>query len=295
MAVEKWLDEQIAQGKSVKPAIDQMVIHGRSLAFAGLLTGIGKRHPKLFANELKRLLFHREIYTLDAHAVQQHFGDGGGILDGKIVREMLADWNALPGRRELLRDMCHRWAVTDEELMPTFADVSAACTAEADSLPSGSKDQIVARRWAWNFTRKNWKLRKRPDGSQGWATRLPDALRDKKSEVNDAIKMNLLTLPMRAGRWLEERAQSNDAGWRGVVKQLKDWAPLEQASEATPTEEDASVFRDHRHTKAAMVAMLLSLGADWLKRNTKHYRHQRTAVRPEYQKRRHHRRIWRGC
>ena len=271
MAVEKWLDEQIAQAKSVKPAIDHLVLQGRSLAFAGLLTGIGKRHPELFVTELKPLLFHREIYTLDAHAVQQHFGDGGGILDGKIVNDMRAEWNALAGRRELLRDMCHRWAVTDEKLMPVFADVSAAWTAEADALPSKSREQIVVRRWAWNFNRKNWKLQKRQDGSQGWATRLPDALRDRKSEVGDAIKMNLLTLPMRAGRWLEERAQSKDAGWRGVVKQLKDWAPLEQVSDATAPEEDASMFRDHRHAKAAMVAMLLSLGADWLKRNPKHY------------------------
>lgn len=271
MAAEKWLDEQIAQGKSVKPAIDYLVTQGRSLAFAGLLAGIGKRHSELFVTELKPLLFHREIYTLDAHAVQQHFGDGGGILDGKVVNEMRAEWNALPGRRELLRDLCHRWAVTDEKLMPVFANVSAAWTAEANGLPSGSKDQIVVRRWAWNFNRKNWKLRKRPDGSQGWTTHLPDALRDKESEASDAIKMNLLTLPMRAGRWLEERAQSNDAGWRDVIKQLKGWAPLKQVSEAIPKEEDASIFRDHRHAKAAMVAMLLSLGADWLKRNPKHY------------------------
>ncbi len=271
MAIEKWLDEQIEQGKPVKPTVDVLVTKGRSLAFAGLLTGIGKRHPALFAAELKPLLFHREIYAFDAHAVQQYFGDGNGLLDGKIVNEIRAQWNSLPGRRELLRDMAHRWLVTNDNLAPVFTEVSEAWTAQAKALPPDVEERVIFQRWAWNFARKNWKKRKQSDGTIQWSIRLPAALRDKEAEVSDAIKMNLLTLPSRAGRWLEERAPANDASWRGVIKQLKNWAPIEKVSAATPQEEDASMLRDHRHAKAAMVAMVLSLGADWLMRNPKQY------------------------
>src|SRR6266853_1749854 len=48
IALEKWLDERITAKKGIADIVDLLWQNGRSLAFAGVLISIGKRHRQHF-------------------------------------------------------------------------------------------------------------------------------------------------------------------------------------------------------------------------------------------------------
>jgi hypothetical protein len=74
MALEKWFDEQVEANKPITDAVGMLYKQGRLLAFAGVLVSIGKRHPDLFIQILKPLLFARELYFHDLRAVRVVIG-----------------------------------------------------------------------------------------------------------------------------------------------------------------------------------------------------------------------------
>ena len=103
MALEKWFDEQIDSTSAVADAVQLLYQQGRSLAFAGVLVSIGKRHPEKFASDLKPLLFLRDVYTYDLQAVGMHIDDGYWPRDGELINKLRANGTSCLGARNGLR------------------------------------------------------------------------------------------------------------------------------------------------------------------------------------------------
>ena len=95
MALEKWLDEKIEAGESITEAIKRIYIDGQSLALAGVLICVGKRHPFLFVSDLKPLLFAQKLYDYDLRVIQENFGGGSSMFESEFVFKERREWEEL--------------------------------------------------------------------------------------------------------------------------------------------------------------------------------------------------------
>jgi hypothetical protein len=69
MALEKWLYDKLDGKEDVRPWIDTIWERGKSVAFLGVLSEVGKRHPALLEDPLMPLLGVGQLYTWD-HILQ---------------------------------------------------------------------------------------------------------------------------------------------------------------------------------------------------------------------------------
>lgn len=264
MALEKWFDEQMEAKRPLTDAVDLFYKQGRSLAFAGVLVSIGKRHPDLFVQELKPLLFARELYFHDLRAVRESVGGGYWPADGKVINNLRSDWNQLPGRKTHLKDCCCSWLFENPKIESVLGEVSNVWRKEAETLLPDSKERLTLLRMAADFDRSLWKEVTEPDGRTVWSCERPAELQDVKEEERIRRIQHLITLPYRCSDILEQDPKFTDAQLENVWQQLQNWTPFEQLGAMKGEKEDASEIRDHRHGRAGLLAILLCAGESWL-------------------------------
>jgi hypothetical protein len=261
MALEKWFDEQIEAEKSIDEPIQIVYEKARSLAFGGLLVGLGKRHPELFLNKLQPLLFVRELYMYDFSAARETIGIGYWPRDGQFINNLRREWEQLPGRKTSLLDAVCGWFIEGGDLQPILEQVGAAWTAKASSLPE--ENRLVLLRWAANFEKSNWQKTIRR-GQEFWERVLPQELRDEKAEQAHVQRQSLLAMPYQCSDLLEKRPELEPSSFEGIWRQLQNWPVNVTASSSQPNNEIASSLLDDRHSRAGLLAVLLCLGGDWL-------------------------------
>ena len=264
MALEKWFDERTKAGESVSEAINLLFLEGRSLALAGVLISVGKRHESLFTAELKPLLFVRKLYELDRVAIRQDVGVGAWPLEGEFVFNAKRDWENLPGRKVWLRDACRLWMLTKPEFSEAFEEVSATWKREAEGLPDESKVRKEAERWAVEFDPTLWKKIEREDGKIEFSNQRLGEFQDPNAERDLNVKWALLTLPSQCVEMLDKRQalkpENCEYIW-GLLQNVEFWA---HAKELCAPESVESEFIDGRHARSALLAVICCLGEEWL-------------------------------
>lgn len=265
MALEKWLEEQIQANQSIVSAVQLLWQSGRSLAFAGVLISVGKRHPELFIDTLKPLLFLRDLYLHDMRAAQE----GGAAYfqpqDGEFINNLRREWESLPGRKTGLLDACCQWLLTRPDLQPVLAEVANYWRDIADKLPEGDGDKLVFRRWASDFDLSTWKEVTLADGRKAWQHERPEELRDIEAEQAHARHQALLTLPFQCSEMLDKRPILSSEQLEGIWQQLHNWTPFEQHTRGENDDDEfGSSLLDHRHARAGLITVLLCLGGEWL-------------------------------
>ena len=267
MALEKWLDNQLEKKESIATPVQFLYQHGNSLAFAGLLIALGKRHPELFLNELKPLLFLRKFYLFDMQTVREFTNNGGyWPQDGELINTLRQKWETLPGRREDLLTLANKWFVTHTRFQPAFIEVASMWCAKANALSADSMDRLPLLRWAAMFNLANWKEIKLPDGNKCLQYEQPKELRDDEAIQHQAYTQELQMIPFQCSEMLEKRPELSSEHLTRIWSRLHNWSLLEEASKQQKEEEDAftSSFRDHRHARAGLIAVLFCLGNDWV-------------------------------
>ena len=71
MALEKWLYDELDQGRSIDAWIEWILTEGESLALVGVLIDVGKKALQLFRSSLRDILSGWELYYWDHSAVMQ--------------------------------------------------------------------------------------------------------------------------------------------------------------------------------------------------------------------------------
>ena len=265
-ALEKWLDECLEAKQPISQAVELFYSKGRSLAFAGVLVSIGKRHPNTFVDDLKPLLFVRELYFHDIRAVRSYYSAGYWPQDGKVINDLRRDWNQLPGRTTHLKDCCCSWLFENPKLESVLGEVSNAWRQEAEKLPPGSDEKLTVLRMAADFDRSLWKEVTMPDGRKGWTCERPAELQDVKEEERIRRIQHMISLPYQCSDWLEQGQHFTDAQLESAWQQLQNWTPFEQIGVMKGEKEDGAEIRDHRHARAGLLAILLCAGESWLER-----------------------------
>ena len=265
MALEKYLEELVTKNESIESQVQTLYMDGCSLAFAGLLIGIGKRHPELFLKELKPLLFVRDLYLFDMQIVGKFTGGGYWPHDGEFMNNIRREWDNLPGRQTSLLELAQQWFVTREEFRPLLSEVANAWRNIAAGLPDNSEEKLPLIRWAATFDLSNYKNISFKDGSTGWQYEQPKEIRDEHAEAAHLRHQALLMLPHQCSDMLEKRTNLNHEQCKEIWDRLHNWTAYVQATKQWKDDDEfASSLRDHRHARAGLIAVLLCLGGNWL-------------------------------
>jgi hypothetical protein len=228
MALEKWLYEEIENRRRITQWVQYIFDHGESVAFAGLLVSVGLRYPALFARELQPLLGNFYVYQCQMSLAMNEGGEAWMIsLTGQPqeVITVATDWNRMPHRRTLLRDIATTLMLQHKGTM----EYLAACKAEWAKLPRASeKTRIDMEFFLARFDPANYTKTPQGDGqvliTMQWPAPLEKIARDSQDESK--LKMLSLGLALRARRLLEgrEELQLEDVPeFAAQIQQLTKW------------------------------------------------------------------------
>jgi len=272
MALERWFDEKLEKREAVTEMTHRIFEKGHSLAFAGVLVSVGKRHRELFLSDLMPLLSIKDLISLDIATVTQEHSFGiGGFNDTLFERKLQAEWYQIPERKQLLRDLCAQWMFQDSRFIPVLKEVSDTWKKEASCLPT-QDEQVTLLRWATFLDFTAYKAFKMPNGQVFFQCQLPPEL-DRTTEAQQSLlKSDKLILPFQCYQRLEKREHLDDKQFDEDWQRLVDWKTTFAESY---DQQDASNIEDRttdpRHAHAGLLALLVCLGEAQLKKDPSRY------------------------
>ena len=188
MALEKWFYDQVESQNDIDEALDYIINNNKSVAIAGILCALAKKHPELLDGKLGFILSAWQFFIWD-HKIQmdEHCWEFGfdmtyGRLGQDKYNEALK-WNQLPHRKQVYQDICITHFIKSlicnssikwYKKVVTFWEMQNSTD---DSLPF-----FIAK-----FTQKNYSLVKGPKGIEV-RFQLPEQL--KQESVRDQEKCN---------------------------------------------------------------------------------------------------------
>jgi len=127
MALEKWLYELIDAEEDPTPWLQQIIDGSQSLAFAGLLSDVGKQQFSLFASVLRPLLATSIFYTWDLQFIIQNGVMYPGLIgwhdSSESFQKIVHDWYASDHRKLWLRRIAIGLIIQSPPLRPFFHEV----------------------------------------------------------------------------------------------------------------------------------------------------------------------------
>ena len=263
MALEKWLYEEIEKGHSIAKWVQYIFEHGESAAFAGLLVSVGLKYPALFTRELQPLLGNFYVYECQTNLALSEQSESWRIAwsrEPQAAIKMATDWNRMPHRQRLLRDIAPMLMVDDEG---TMRFVSARKAEWAKLCQDTEKSRLSMEFFLARFDPANYTQTPQEDGRVLITMRWPDHLEKiaQRSQEEGRLKSLSLTLAVRARRLLEdqETLQPEDAPkFAAIVQDLANW---KDSGEDEP--------REHYRINsiAGGIAVLVIKHRPWLSQN----------------------------
>ena len=158
MALEKWLYEELEQGNNIDRWIDTIAKRSRSVAFAGVLSAVGRKEPRLLEGALRWLLGVWQIYDWELQLLAD---DQVWRIDmmtwsreGERIFNAVRDWQVLPHREQSLRHLAVRLLFANPKMAELFDAVRARWTDELGTRENrDSLELLIAR-----FDPSNYRL-----------------------------------------------------------------------------------------------------------------------------------------
>ena len=228
MALEKWFYDETEKGNSVTESVQFIYEYGHSAAFAGLLISVGLKYPRLFLRELRPLLGNLYAYECQTNLAVNEQNESWTISQSREPQEAIklaAEWNRMPHRRELLRDVATSLMLDDEEA-GQYLTVRKAEWAKLRQ--ENEKERLKMEFFLARFDPSNYTKTVQEDGSVLITMRWPDHLETiaQQSQVQGRLRQLALTLAMRARRILEnpEALRPEDVPkFAALVQELTQW------------------------------------------------------------------------
>jgi hypothetical protein len=125
MALEKHLLDLIDNGIDINPYIEKLYKESKSVAILGLLVSVGKRHPKLFARELRPLLSELRFY------IWEHMNQASGRLrffstTNPTLSKLLHEWHSRQYRSIPLLPIAVQLKASFPKELKTYLESAAA-------------------------------------------------------------------------------------------------------------------------------------------------------------------------
>jgi len=261
MALEKWFYDELDAGHDVSRWIELILRRSRSNAFAGVLSALGKREPKLFEGPLRPLLGIWRIYDWDYQLVMN--GDVwriemmSWVRGGETVYNGVRDWHMFAHRKGSLRDLAVLLMLSNAELAKWFESIRANWTSELAGDPDNESLELLLAR----FDPANYQRSRLDDGRYQIGLVWPEHLRERieAAASDDEDALALMGFPLRCHRIIEERNALTDADLPNFWNELQRFAVPVDESER----EESS--RSRADALCAGIAVLLLLHREWLR------------------------------
>jgi hypothetical protein len=263
MALEKWLYDEVDNNRSISQWVQYIYEHEDSLAFAGVLTAVGLKHPPLFARELQPLLGNFYIYECQSSWALNERGESWRISlasQGQPTVKLAAEWHRMPHRRVALQDIA-QWLMVHDEGTQEY--MSARRIEWSKGLERAGQRRDAMELFLATFDPENYVRTPQPDGKVLVEMRLPVALqaRIKNAQEEGQLEMLSLTLASLSRQYLsgERTLQPQEvSAFAAQVKRLSNW----QASS-----EDRHLAQCRIDSLAGGIAVLIVQHRGWLSRD----------------------------
>ncbi|HEX8524204.1 MAG TPA: hypothetical protein VF669_18260 [Tepidisphaeraceae bacterium] len=289
MALEKWFYDQLEGGNDISAAIDQIKHGSQSVAFAGLLSAVGRYRPELFKGPLAFLTSTPEFMYWESHPEQEITGTA--LLSwqmfpvrGTHVIEPAQKWYAMPHRRNDLFTIAKFHFLNDLDFRKMQ---SARVDAWREQLKGDlhADDANAIRDCVRAFDIDQWEVIDLPNGQKAWQPRLSQEERQETSqaiqEAHDQLK--IISFPHRCRELLNREQQMTldelEQFWKDlqlVAVHLNNEQQLERSSaecgqtdrpDVMAVEREAARSRGLLDGAMGGIAVLLLRYGDWLNRD----------------------------
>lgn len=205
MALEKWLYDEIENGRSITRWVQYILDHSESAAFAGLLVAVGLRYPALFTRGLQPLIGNFYVYECQTSWALNESSEVWRISfagQPEAVVRIAVPWHRMPHRRYLLRDFVLPLMLRHEG---TLKYIIARKAKWAKLRQDSAKSRLDMEFFLARFDPANYTETPQDDGQVMITMRWPSHLKEiaQRSQGENEVKMLSLGLAMRARRLLE--------------------------------------------------------------------------------------------
>jgi hypothetical protein len=266
MALEKWLYEELDADHEVTSHLQRIISGSNNIAFAGLLSAIGRRQPSLFQGILSPLFGIADFLIWEKeYGTQRHdyLMIGWADKDPRMVR-VAQEWHCLPHRQTSLYQMA-QWAYLNVASMRAAIEgARSKWEKELEGLSTRQsywKDELET--LVASFKIENYKTEKQA-GQEIWLF-VPPVTIQKKIETTQKIlkeRYPIVTWPVVCRNMLNAQNPLPKENLDGF------WNELQRVSSSSPIV--SGPFGDEirpEHAICGAIAVLLLLHRDWLHQN----------------------------
>jgi hypothetical protein len=194
MALEKWLYDELTAGREIDSCVQYIFDNATSLAFAGILVSVGLYQPALFHGCLRPLLGSVHIYECQSHAALNEASEPWRIsFAGRPQQEiqLAIQWNRMPHRRVLLRDLVPRLLVENAETQTYLKESAAEWESTVKPATDDEKESFTL--FLARFKPETYVLTPRPDNMIEIRASLPDDVERKRQSSQAEAEFRLLS------------------------------------------------------------------------------------------------------
>jgi hypothetical protein len=263
MALEKWLYDEVEKGHRISKWVQYIFDTAQSAAFAGVLISVGLRYQGLFVRDLQPLLGNFYLYECQTSWAIQESNNAWTIsLSGQpdFAVKLASEWNKMPHRRYLLRDLVPALMLQDER---TMKYISARKQEWAGLRQSTEKSRLDMEFFLARFDPANYTETPQDDGrvliTMQWPPHLEQIAQQSQGDMR--LRMLSTTLALRARRLLEEQETLSESSLPEFCTQLQQLAAWKDSRD------DGSQEHYRIDSVAGGASVLLIKHRAWLSKN----------------------------
>ncbi|MEK6289268.1 MAG: hypothetical protein AABO57_26450 [Acidobacteriota bacterium] len=269
MALERWFYEETEKKKNLVPFVETIIRCSKSVAFAGLLSAVGRNEPSLFSGILQPLFAIPEFHVWEfQYGAQQadYYSMISWTFQSSFLVKAASEWHSMPHRQTTLHDWARWFYLNASETRPFF---DQARTNWLERLRNSTRQDWLAHHLEWlipRFEIGNYKIEERSDARTEWIYEAPKEFQDKHRDESEkaARQLQLMEFPVRCKAILE-------GGKPLPADSIEDfWNEIQRISKLFRGDSPDESVRRIDDAVCGGIAVLLEYHSDWLKRYPDH-------------------------
>jgi energy-coupling factor transporter ATP-binding protein EcfA2 len=282
MALEKWLYDEIDSNREIEQVVEFILQQSNSVAFAGLLSAVASKEPKLFLKSLKPFLgvleFHRwEFLHRHDFDVRAWNLDSAWWGEGEESIKRAREWHSLPHREQGLDLWARILFLNEPEFRAFFDEVRSSWIAKLKTVqelsePTNFLEELKTR---YEITKEflekliteydigNYSLENHSNHGEVWRFNPPEKLiaRQEEFALANGDKQVLLFFPIKCEQIIDKGQPLPD----NALPEF--WDTLQNISKLVPPTDPDSTHNRIEDAICGGVTVLLKLHRNWLRQN----------------------------
>jgi len=270
MALEKWLYDLVENKDNLDSHIDFIFAQNKSVAIAGVLCSLVKKHPALLRGKLKVLASAWQFSMWDIRiSTDDTWKIGFGFYYrrlGETLYNKALEWNQMPHRKNVFRDIILNYLQSAIEcgVDVTYFDAVAKILGKQDNLAELSQFLIA------QLTPANYQRRQLSDGKVKLKFSYPSHLELKLTEdaKRSCFNLSTLTFTFDCRRIIENESALSDADAENIWNRMNEFADYAIKDVDLKSKSGIDDFITHWDIYCAGICTILHLNPDYIFRSS---------------------------